>query len=276
VPRRPTAGDRVGDLVLEEQVGEGAMGIVFRARREEDGAVVAVKVLRPELSGDETYRQRFQREVRVAAEARHPNLLRILGSGRADGLEYIVVDYAPGGTLADRLARGGRPSLAFAVSLAAQVAGALDALHRETLVHRDVKPSNIMLTEAGEAALTDFGLASGRAYTVLTRPGQVLGTLDYIAPELISGRQATPASDIYAFACVLFELLVGHAPFESKSIYEVAVAHLEEAPPSPSELRPELPAEIDEVVLYGLAKKPAERPRTATALARLLEAAVRG
>jgi serine/threonine protein kinase len=271
---RPRAGDRVGSYVLEEQVGEGAMGIVFRALRDEDGAAVAIKILRPELSGDETYRQRFRREVRVAADARHPHLVPILDSGREDGLDYIVVDFVAGGTLGELLDRD-RPELALSTRIATQVAGALDALHQNGLVHRDIKPSNIMLSPNGDAALTDFGLANGRAYTVLTRPGQVLGTLDYLAPEMIQGRPATPASDIYGLSCVIYEMIVGRAPFAGKSIYEVAVAHLEEPPPHPNTLVPELPRDLGDVVLYGLAKEPPARPRTATALARLVEAAAR-
>jgi serine/threonine-protein kinase len=250
------------------------MGIVFRARRD-DGTTVAIKVLRPELSGDETYRHRFQREVRVAAEARHPHLVPILESGRANGVEFIVVDFVEGGTLADLLDGGTRLPLEQVVTVGTQLAGALDALHHRDLVHRDIKPSNIMLPRDGDAALTDFGLASGRAYTVLTRPGQVLGTLDYIAPELIAGKPATSASDIYSLSCVLYEMVVGQAPFAGKSIYEVAVAHLEDPPPHPDELVPGLPGDVGVVLLYGLAKEPAARPRTATALARLLEAAVR-
>lgn len=250
------------------------MGIVFRARRD-DGTTVAVKVLRPELSGDETYRQRFQREVRIATEARHPNLVQVLESGNANGLEYIVVEYVAGGTLADLLDAGRRPALEHVVQITNQLGSALDSLHQQGLVHRDIKPSNIMLTSDGEAALTDFGLASGRAYTVLTRPGQVLGTLDYIAPELIAGRAATSASDIYSLSCVLYELVAGQAPFAGKSIYEVAVAHLEDTPPDPSKLVPGLPKDVGVVLLYGLTKEPNARPRTATALARLLEAAVR-
>jgi serine/threonine protein kinase len=273
---QPAVGDRVGPYVLDEPVGEGAMGIVFRAHRADDGQVVAIKILRPELSRDETYRLRFRREVRVAANAQHPHLVRILDASREGNVEYIVVEFVPGGTLADLLETETPIAVLDAVRFTTQVASALDALHKQGLVHRDIKPSNIMLTAERDAALTDFGLASGRAYTVLTRPGTVLGTLDYMAPEVIAGKSATHASDVYALACVVYELVVGAAPFASKSIYEVAVAHLEETPVSPNDVRPELPRDLGSIVLYGLAKNPAERPRTASTLARLLEVAARG
>jgi len=252
------------------------MGLVFRGHRADGGEVVAVKILRPELSRDEIYRQRFQREVRVASKVEHPNLVRIIDASRDGGLEYIVVEYFAGGTLDDLLARDEPIPVEDIVRFSRDIAGALDVLHQEGLVHRDIKPSNVMLTETRGAALTDFGLASGRAYTVLTRPGQVLGTLDYIAPEVISGDRAGPASDLYSFACVVYELLVGAAPFAGKSIYEAAVAHLEEMPPRPETIRSGLSTDLGTVVLYGLAKKPGERPRTATALARLLESAAAG
>lgn len=187
----------------------------------------------------------------------------------------MVMEYIEGETFHDMIQRRGPIPAETAIPLFKQALLGIGYAHRMGIVHRDIKPSNIMLTSDGEAALTDFGLASGRAYTVLTRPGQVLGTLDYIAPELIAGRAATSASDIYSLSCVLYELVAGQAPFAGKSIYEVAVAHLEDTPPDPSKLVPGLPKDVGVVLLYGLTKEPNARPRTATALARLLEAAVR-
>jgi len=153
--------------------------------------------------------------------------------------------------------------------LVAEIGGGLDALHRQGIVHRDLKPSNILLRADGSAALTDFGLAKGPAYTVLTRPGQVLGTLDYLAPELVRGEGATPASDIYALGCVAFECLAGRPPLADRSLFGVGAAHLEDEPPDPP-----APPEVAWALRRALAKNPAARPPTATAYAHLLRVAV--
>lgn len=204
-------GDRVGPYRLEEILGEGGMGIVFRAVRDPGGDVVALKVLRRELSHDETYRRRLIHEARAAGEVRHRHLVPVLDAGQDAERSYLAVSFVSGRNLEVRIQEEGALPLADMVRLLAQVAAGLDALHRAELVHRDVKPSNIMLDENGDAALTDFGLAKGRAYTVLTRPGQVMGTLDYLAPELIKGGRASPASDVYALGCVVYECLAGRA-----------------------------------------------------------------
>jgi serine/threonine-protein kinase len=255
-------------------LGEGAMGVVFRAEHATDGSLVALKVLKPALAADAVYRQRFAREARVAAEVQHPHLVRIVERGEAGGHHYLAVAYVDGGTLAQRLESERRLPIGEVVSLGAQIASGLDALHAAGIVHRDVKPANVMLDERGSALLTDFGLAKGRAYTVLTRPGDVLGTLDYIAPELISGEgTAGAASDVYALGCLAYECLTGAAPFAGRSIFERAVAHLDEEPADPCSSRPELPPRLGWALLRALAKKPEERPRTATAYAHLLRAA---
>jgi serine/threonine-protein kinase len=263
---------RVGPFVLERILGEGAMGVVWLARRAEER--VALKVLRPALAGNAVYVQRFLREARVAAEVRHRHLVPILEAGEADGTHFLASAYVQGGSLADRLGREGRLEVAESVRVAAELAAALDALHGHGIVHRDVKPENVMLAEAG-AALTDFGLAKGDAYTVLTRPGEIMGTLDYIAPELISGRDASAASDVYALGCLVYECLTGKPPFADRGLFQVAVAHLEEEPRAPSDARADVPADASWVVLQALAKDPEGRPPTATAFANLLRAGAR-
>ncbi len=269
-------GDAIGHFRLERQLGEGAMGVVFLAAREPEGEAVALKVLRQALAADEVYRDRFRREARVAADVQHPGLVRVVESGEADGFHYLAVELVEGGTLEDLLERERWLALADTVQIASDIAGGLEALHAAGIVHRDVKPSNVMLRTSGRAALTDFGLAKGRAYTVLTRPGQVMGTLDYIAPELIRGEEATPASDVYALGCLTYECVTGVAPFASKAMFEVAVAHLEEEPPSPAAARPDLPADLGWVIMQALAKKPEERPPTPRAFATMLGVAVPG
>ena len=256
----------IGDYELEAELGSGAVGVVYRARSY-DGTVVAIKVLRPALAHDELFRARFAHELRVAQEIHDRHLVRILDAGESEGQPYLVLEYVAGGSLGDRLKRE-RLSLDELLRLVGEVAAGLDALHRSGLVHRDVKPSNILLRPDGSAALTDFGLAKSAAYTVLTRPGQVVGTLDYLAPELIRGEAATAASDIYALGCVAFESLTGSAPFADRSLLGVGTAHLEDEPPNPP-----APPEVAWALLRALEKDPAARPPTAKMYAHLLTTA---
>jgi serine/threonine-protein kinase len=267
-------GDKLGPYVLETVLGEGAIGVVFRAATD-DGSVVALMILRTELSRDETYRRRFAREARIASVVRHRHLVPILDLGEARGYHYLAVEYVGGGSLRERLDAEGPLAVDSAIELAAQVASAIDALHAQGIVHRDVKPSNVMLDALGNAAVTDFGLAKGPAYTVLTTPGQVMGTLDYIAPELIRGEESGPPADVYALGCMVYECLSGSPPFGDRHVLAVVNAHLEGTPPDLSALRPDVPPAIAGVVDGAMAKQPEERPRTGTAFAHLLRAASR-
>lgn len=268
-------GDTVGPFTLEAVLGEGGMGVVYRAVRSPDQQRVALKILRPELLGDEVYRKRFLHEARAAREVQHSHLVPVLEAGESSGQQYLAVAYVEGGTLESLIRSSGPPDLQTVVRITAQVGAGLDALHQNGLVHRDVKPSNIMLDEDRDAYLTDFGLARGRGYTVLTKPGQVMGTLDYIAPELIKGEPASPASDIYALGCTVCECIAGQPPFADKGRFEAAVAHLEEEPPDPCAGRDDLPPQLSWAVLRALAKDPAQRPPTATAYARMLQVAAK-
>jgi serine/threonine protein kinase len=268
------AGDALGPYRLEAVLGEGGMGLVFRARHETDDATVALKVLKIDLSQDLTYRQRFLHEARAAAEVRHENLVAILDAGEIDGRPFLAVAYVHGRTLEDHIKTEGRMPLEAVLRLADEVAAGLDALHERDLVHRDVKASNIMISDDGAAALTDFGLAKGSSYTVLTRPGQVLGTLDYMAPELIKGHAATPASDIYAFGCTMYECAVGHTPFSHRSGFQIGIAHLDEDPPDPGAELPDWPPDLSSALLAALQKEPERRPPSAGEYARALRAAV--
>jgi serine/threonine protein kinase len=266
-------GNQLGEYRLVRVLGEGGMGIVFEAVRETDGYTVALKVLRSELVGDDVYRRRLAHEARAASEVRHKHLVPVLGAGEAGGHHYLAMGFVAGRSLRDRISSEGPLELEEIPRLVAGVGAGLDALHAAGLVHRDVKPANIMLAKDGSAMLTDLGLARGRAYTVLTKPGQVMGTLDYIAPELIKGEHASPASDIYALGCTAFECVAGVPPFASKGPFEVAVAHLEESPPDPCAQRPDVPASLSWAVLQALHKDPAKRPPSATAYARGVQVA---
>jgi serine/threonine-protein kinase len=266
-------GDTLGPYRLEEVLGEGGMGLVFKARRDGDERPVALKVLKRQLSGDLVFQQRFQHEARAAAEVRDPHLVEILESAEWDGRHCLASAYVGGGSLTDRLAATGPLPLADAVRVVSEVGAGLDALHDAGVMHRDIKPSNVLFDSEGTALLTDFGLAKGRAYTVLTRPGQVMGTLDYLAPELIRGQPATPATDIYALGCVAYECIAGQAPFGDKGAFQVGLAHLEEVPPDPCAGRPELPAAVSTAILAALEKDPERRPASAGEYAALLRAA---
>jgi serine/threonine-protein kinase len=265
MPAALEVGHRLGPYRIEARLGQGGMGIVFRALHDGDGRTVALKVLRDELGADDTFRRRLAREARAAAEVDHPNLAPVLEAGEADGRVYLAIRYVEGQSLAGRLRADGPLPLAGLVRLAAEVGAGLGAL--------DVKPANILLGSDGMAVLGDFGLAKGRAYTVLTRPGQVLGTLDYLAPELIRGEPAGPMSDLYALGCVLFECVAGAPPFAGRGILRIGMAHLEEEPGDPAAGRPDIPQAVSWTVRQALAKDPARRPTNAGALARMLRLA---
>jgi serine/threonine-protein kinase len=240
-----------------EPIGQGGAAVVYRAT---DGTgEVALKVLR---EPDPVAQARLAREARLAGRIDSRHLVRILEVGE----DYLVMPLHPG-SLAATL-RSGPLSVPAVVRLAAQLAQALDALHDNGIVHRDVKPSNVLLDDRGDAILTDFGLARGADSTQLTRDGQLVGSLAYLAPELIEGAPATPASDLYALGCLLYECAAGRPPFAGSDA-ELGYAHLVEPPPPPAGLSAELAAAL----LSALEKDPAARPTTATALARMLHLA---
>lgn len=273
-PLRP--GDTLGAYRLEALLGEGGMGVVYRATRTRDGETVAVKVLRPELTDDEVYARRFEREGRVASGLDHPHLVPVLDTGFEDGRRYIVTRHVQGSSLAAVLARDGVLSTGRVVRLAAGLGSALDAVHRTGLVHRDLKPANVLVDSRGRALLTDFGVARGDADSVLTAPGRVVGTVDYLAPELIQGRPAGPASDVYALGCLVFECLAGEPPFAAAASFaETCLAHLESEPPDLGPRRPDAPSALLWASRLALAKDPADRPATGAAYARLLRAGLR-
>jgi serine/threonine protein kinase len=266
---------RIGEYRLEEVLGEGATGVVYRAVSEDDGARVALKALRQELARDVVYRKRFEHEARAAAAVRHKHLVPVLRSGQDGDLCYLAMEYVESRSLAEVIRSGGPQRIDDVVRLVAGIGSGLDALHRADLVHRDIKPSNILVDQAGNALLTDFGIAKGRAYTVLTKPGQALGTLDYMAPELIKGETATPASDVYALGCVVFECLTGEPPFGDRGLFQIATAHVEDEPPPLLMKRADVSKGLSWAVLQALAKDPESRPPSASVYAYMLRLAGR-
>jgi serine/threonine-protein kinase len=265
-------GDVLGGYRLEELLGEGGMGLVFRAVRESDGTVVALKVMRFELIEDPVFGRRFEQEARAAAEVSEPHLVPVLEAGQAEGRRFLASKYIPGGTLEDKLDEGPL-ELSFTAGVSRDVGAGHGELHEAGIEHRDLKPSNIIIDPEGTAMLTDFGLAKGRAYTVLTKPGQVMGTLDYLAPELVKGEPASPATDIYALGCTIYECVAGQPPFADKEGIQVGLAHVAEPPPPLSDFRDDLSPEFAAAVLSALAKDPAERPASAVEYADRLTAA---
>ena len=263
----PKPGDNIGPYRITDVIGRGRMGIVFRAEADGDDPV-AIKVVTTELSQDSVFLRRFEREVDAAERIEHPNIVPVLGHGEEKGLPYLVQQLIPGGSLADRIERSGTLGLAETVRLAGGAAAGIDALHAGGLVHRDIKPGNILLGDDDTPYVTDFGLAKDSQASNLTRPGQALGSLDYMAPEQIRGDAVGPATDVYALGCVLFECLTGKPPFGGRPSMRVLFAHMQEPPPDLSEQRPEISADVARAINRALAKEAEERPGGATAYIR--------
>ena len=246
-------------------VAHGGMADVYRATDSALGRVVAIKVLAERYAADDDFRTRFTREALTAASLSHPNVVTIFDVGEHDGTPFIVMEHLGGGSLADPL-REGRVPRDTALAWLDQAAGALDVAHAAGIVHRDVKPSNLLLDDDGEVHVSDFGIARAAAHDPLTSTGTILGSSGYMAPEQARGEPSTAASDRYALGCVAFELLTGRRPFEAESPTAEAMLHASEPPPHASELEPTLPTAVDGVLLRALAKNPDARPRSARSL----------
>jgi hypothetical protein len=262
-------GSRVAGYLLEEQVGAGGMAVVFRAVDERLDRQVALKVLSPALASDESFRLRFIRESRMAAAVDDPHIVPVYEAGEADGVLFIAMRYVGGGDVHALLYREGPLPPDRVAAIISPVASALDAAHAAGLVHRDVKPTNMLLDVRPERPdhvyLSDFGLSRGMVSSAtLTGLGMFLGTPDYVAPEQIEGKPVTGQTDQYALACAAFELLTGQAPFRRDEANAVIWSHLSVPPPSLTSLRPGLPPGADQVFARALAKAPADRyPRCA-------------
>src|SRR3954454_11914982 len=243
-----------------QPIGRGGMGEIYRATDTSLGRAVAIKVLDDRYARDENVRARFTREVLAAARlSGNPNIVTIYDVGEWNDRPFIVMEYLAGGSLEERLRRGGPVPPRQALDWLEQAAHALDAAHREGVVHRDVKPANLLLDRRGSVHVADFGIASAAGMDSLTQTGTVLGTASYLAPEQAKGHRATPASDLYSLAVVAFELITGHRPFEAESAPAEAAAHVTESVPSVCDVNPAAPCELDPVFATALAKNPAER-----------------
>ena len=271
-------GTRVGPYEVAALIGAGGMGEVYRARDTRLGREVAIKVLAPHIAGDGQSRARFEREARAVAALNHPHICTLHDVGHQDGIDFLVMEYVVGETLAARLAKGPLP-VAVARRYAVQIASALDRAHRAGIVHRDLKPANVMLIKEG-VKLLDFGLAKAplRAASTesdptysLTAPGMILGTLHYMAPEQLEGKPTDARTDIFAFGAVLFEMLTGRKAFAGNSQASVIAAILQNAPPRLATLVPQAPLLLDHVVKRCLAKDPDDRWQSARDLVHELE-----
>src|ERR1700682_216493 len=271
------AGTRLGPYEILSSVGAGGMGEVYRARDTRLDRIVAIKVLPTHLADRSELRERFEREARTIASLNHPHICTLFDTGQQDGIDYLVMEYLEGETLAQRLLKGSL-LLEQVLQFAIEISDALDKAHRKGVTHRDLKPGNIMLTKTG-TKLLDFGLAKLKQEVVpanvqlselptmndpLTAQGTILGTLQYMAPEQLEGKEVDARTDIFAFGAVVYELATGKRAFEGKSQASLIAAILEREPPAMSSLEPMTPPALDRVVKKCLAKEPEKRWQAAS------------
>jgi serine/threonine-protein kinase len=271
----------VGELIcgryeLEELVGTGGMSSVYKAKDRLLERRVALKILSDMYGADEATVERFRREARAVAQLSHPNIVTVIDRGEDEGRQFIVFEYVEGENLKQLLERSGRLPVRRALDLAIQVGRGLAFAHEAGIVHRDVKPQNVLLNGDGQAKVTDFGIARSIDVDSVTLTGTVMGTSNYIAPEQASGRRVDLRTDVYALGVVLFELLVGRVPFSGESFVAVATQHVNEPPPSVLELRPEVPVRVANAVDRALAKQPTDRYASMADFVAELEACLRG
>ncbi|HEX2097923.1 MAG TPA: protein kinase, partial [Rubrobacteraceae bacterium] len=257
---------------LVEPLGSGGMAEVYLARDKILERDVALKVLDTRYAEDQEFVERFRREARSAASLSHPNIVYIYDQGRSkDGAYYIAMEYVSQGTLKDRIRRDGALKPAAVVGVTLQIADALQAAHEKGVIHRDIKPQNVLVTEKGDIKVTDFGIARATSTSTLTSTDHVLGTADYMSPEQARGEPAGPESDLYSLGVVLYEMLTGNLPYDTGSALAQAIKHVNELPPSPKEVNPEAPEALDALTMKLLAKNPEDRYPSAAALANDLE-----
>jgi serine/threonine-protein kinase len=258
-----------GRYRIERTLGHGGMAVVYLAHDEELHRRVAVKVLADHLAGDDSFRARFLQESRLASRLSHPNVVQVYDAGETEGSPYIVMEYIPGETVAQR----GKLSHAEAVPLALQACAGLQHAHNAGLVHRDVKPANLLVREDDVLKIADFGIARAAELTRLTQHGTVLGTAAYLSPEQAAGEEVTAATDIYSLGAVVYELLTGRAPYEFESLAELAAQQTGGVITPLRDLEPSVPEPVEAAVMHALAREPRFRPASAADFAHELAAA---
>ena len=269
-------GTRLGGYQLDDLAGRGGMGVVYRAKHLHLERTVALKVLIPELARNVDFRERFLRESRTAASIHHPGIITVYDAGEAAGLLYIAMRFVEGPDLAEVLRDEGALEPRRAVGLLTQIAAALDAAHAHGVIHRDVKPANVMI-DGEQCYLTDFGLTKRiSSQTALTARGQFVGTVDYTAPEQIQGGTVDARTDVYALGCLAYHALTGTVPYERESDVSVIFAHVNDRPPSLIATRPDLPTGLGAVLDSALAKRKEDRPESCGALVAALRGSLYG
>ncbi len=253
---RSATGNR---YTIVRRLGSGGMANVYFARHAHLGSSLVIKVLHTSLAKETEMRERFRREAEAAARLCHPFICDIIDLGESGDLVYLVMPYCAGGSLADLLARHKTRSPTATASTAVQVACALDYAHRHGVVHRDIKPDNILFDEDGNSRITDFGIATARFHGRLTAAGRAMGTPHYMSPEQAMGKLVDGRSDIYATGLLMYEMLIGQPPFDGEDSYAVGYKHVHESPTAPDTIDPRIPAVLSSIIMRCLSKQPADR-----------------
>lgn len=265
-----------GRYKVLEKLGSGGMAVVYKARCTWLDRLVTIKVLREELVSDEEFVRRFRREAQAVAKLSHPNIVSVYDVGQEDGVPYIVMEYVEGQTLKDLIRREGKLKTEQALEIAVQICTALEHAHENGIIHRDIKPQNILVTSRGKVKVTDFGIARAASGATVTHTGKIIGTVHYLSPEQARGEIVGTASDLYSTGAVLYEMLTGRVPFEGESPISIALKHLQEPIVPLRQLVPTIPPAVEQVVLRAMNKDPRLRFSSAKEMASALQAAARG
>lgn len=263
-----------GRYQVLKELGRGGMGIVFQAHDKQLKEQVAIKILSPLLSNNPEALERLKREVSAARRVTHQNVIRIHDIAEISGLQYVSMEYFQGLTLKEYIGQSGTLSVQQAFNIAAQICEGLEAAHRQSVIHRDLKSQNIIINSSNQIKIIDFGLAHTGHLTGMTATGLIMGTPEYMAPEQVAGKKVDERADIYSLGVILYELFTGRVPFTGESAIAVGFKQLKEAPPSPAALNPQLPPVVEKVLLRALQKDPLQRYRSVSELKAELETAV--
>jgi len=263
-----------GRYQVLSELGRGGMGIVYQAYDKQLKEQVAIKLLSPLLSTDSEALERLTREVSLARRVTHPNVIRIHDIAEVNGLYYVSMEYFAGTNLKEHLKRSGPLSLLNAYQILSQMCDGLDAAHSQGVIHRDLKSQNVMVGPSGQIKIIDFGLARSVHLEGMTATGLIMGTPEYMAPEQVSGKHVDERADIYALGVILFEMLTGRVPFTGDSAIAIGFQQLKDAPPSPRSINPQIPEEVEKIILKALEKDPIRRYRNVDELRKDFESAL--